>query len=56
VFNGTQWNLAYTLSAGLNLGEPYRVAGERFVTVRSAGYGEVLRGVSPTPGTHSLGS
>jgi len=129
VFNGTQWNLAYTLSTGLNLGQPYSVAGyptgdnaatglpwapatdglrnitgrvnpngtvtiwavtstvsgsgdqgadpnklvavtdklsaaalpagEQFVTVRSAGYGEVLRGVSFTPGTgtrHSLGS
>jgi hypothetical protein len=129
VFNGTQWNLAYTLSTGLNLGQPYTVAGyptgdnaatglpwapasdglrnitgrvnpngtvtiwavtstvsgsgdqgadpnklvaitdklsaaalpagEQFVTVRSAGYGEVLRGVSFTPGTstrHSLGS
>jgi hypothetical protein len=27
VFNGTQWNLAYTLSTGLNLGQPYSVAG-----------------------------
>ncbi len=26
-------------------------AGERFTTVRTAGYGEVLRGVSFTPGT-----
>jgi len=119
VFNGTQWNLAYTLSTGLNLGQPYTVrgypagdnaatglpwapatdglrnitgrvnpngtvtiwavtstvsgsgdqgadpnklvaitdrlpatslpAGEQFVTVRSAGYDEVLRGVSFTP-------
>ena len=126
VFNGTQWNLAYTLSTGLNLGQPYTVAGypagdnaatglpwapatdglrnitgrvnpngtvtiwavtstvsgsgdqgadpnklvaitdrlpatalpagERFVTVRSAGYGQVLRGVSLTPGTNSSGS
>jgi hypothetical protein len=129
VFNGTQWNLAYTLSTGLNLGQPYSVAGyptgdnaatglpwapatdglrnitgrvnpngtvtiwavtstvsgsgdqgadpnklvaitdklpaaalpagEQFATVRSAGYGEVLRGVSFTPGSstgHSLGS
>ena len=130
VFNGTQWNLAYTLSTGLNLGQPYSVrrlpdrrqrrhraavgagdrraaqhhrprqperhghdlgghvdrvsgsgdqgadpnklvaitdklsaaalpAGEQFVTVRSVGYGEVLRGVSFTPGSstgHSLGS
>ena len=129
VFNGTQWNLAYTLSTGLNLGQPYSVvgyptgdnaatglpwapatdglrnitgrvspngtvtiwavtstvsgsgdqgadpnklvaitdrlsaaalpAGEQFVTVRSAGFGEVLRGVSFTPGAstrHSLGS
>ncbi|MGO8960314.1 MAG: hypothetical protein ACLQFR_23520 [Streptosporangiaceae bacterium] len=121
VFNGTSWNLAYTLTAGLNLGVPYTVpgypagdnaatglpwapatdglrnitgrvnrdgsvtiwaitstvsgngdqgadpnnlvaitdspsasapaAGEQFWTVRSAGYGEVLRGVSFTPGT-----
>jgi len=121
VFNGMSWSLAYTLSAGLNLGTPYTVAGypagdnavtglpwapatdglrnvtgrvnrngtatiwaitstvsgsgdqgadpnklvaitdpltaaspaagEGFVTVRSAGYGEVLRGVSFTPGT-----
>jgi hypothetical protein len=129
VFNGTQWNLAYTLSTGLNLGQPYSVAGyptgdnaatglprapatdglrnitgrvnpngtvtiwavtstvsgsgdqgadpnklvaitdklsaamlpadEQFVTVRSANGGEVLRGVSFTPGSstgHSLGS
>ncbi|MGA8455806.1 MAG: hypothetical protein WB800_10410 [Streptosporangiaceae bacterium] len=129
VFNGTQWSLAYTLSTGLNLGQPYSVAGyptgdnaatglpwapatdglrnitgrvnpngtvtiwavtstvsgsgdqgadpnklvaitdklsaaalpagEQFATVRSAGYGEVLRGVSFTPGSstgHSLGS
>ncbi len=27
VFNGTSWNLAYTLSAGLNLGTPYTVRG-----------------------------
>ncbi len=121
VFNGTSWNLAYTLTAGLNLGTPYAVAGyptgnnaatglpwapgtdglrnitgrvnrdgtvtiwavtstvsgngdlgadpnnlvaitdsppatapgagEQFVTVRSAGDGEVLRGISFTPGT-----
>jgi hypothetical protein len=120
VFNGTQWNLAYTLTSGLNLGVPYTVrgypagdnaatglpwapatdglrnitgqvnqngtvtiwavtstvsgdgdqgadpnklvaitdspqattapAGEQFRTVEAAGYGEVLRGVSLTPG------
>jgi len=27
VFNGQEWNLAYTLTAGLNLGVPYAVAG-----------------------------
>jgi hypothetical protein len=27
VFNGTSWNLAYTLSAGLGLGAPYTVRG-----------------------------
>ena len=123
VFNGTSWSLAYTLTAGLNLGVPYQVPGypagdnaatglpwapatdglrnitgrvdpdgtvtiwgitstvsgngdqgadpnklvaitdplratapaarERFATVRAAGYGEVLRGVSFTPGTGS---
>ncbi len=26
VFNGTQWNLAYTIQSGLNLGVPYPVA------------------------------
>jgi hypothetical protein len=26
VFNGTQWNLAYTIQSGLNLGAPYSVA------------------------------
>ncbi len=121
VFNGTQWNLAYTLTAGLNLGQPYTVPGyptginsgtglpwspatdglrnltgrvnpngtvtiwaitstvsgggdqgadpnklvevtdplsatspaswEHFVTVRTAGFGQVLRGVAFTPGT-----
>jgi hypothetical protein len=121
VFNGTAWTLAYTLSAGLNLGTPYTVKGyptgdnsvtglpwapatdglrnitgrvnrngtvtiwaitstvsgsgdqgadpnqfvaitddpsaeapgvsEQFVAVKSAGYGQVLRGVSFTPGT-----
>jgi hypothetical protein len=121
VFNGSTWSLAYTLSAGLNLGVPYTVSGyptgdnsatglpwspatdglrniigrnngdgtatiwaitstvsgggdqgadpnqlvviteniaattlpasETFSTVRSAGFGEVLRGVSFTPGT-----
>jgi hypothetical protein len=121
VFNGTSWSLAYTLSAGLNLGDPYTVRGypagdnpatglpwapatdglrnitgrvnpngtvtiwgitstvsgngdqgadpnrlvaitdhpasaapapgESFVTVRQTGYGQVLRGVSFTPGT-----
>jgi hypothetical protein len=121
VFNGTSWNLAYTLTAGLNLGVPYTVpgypagdnavtglpwapatdglrnitgrvnpngmvtiyaitstvsgggdqgadpnklvaitdspsatavpAGEGFRTVRAAGFGQVLRGVSFTPGT-----
>jgi hypothetical protein len=30
-------------------------AGEGFTIVRSAGYGEVLRGVSLTPGTHTAG-
>ncbi len=119
VFNGTTWNLAYTLNAGLNLGTPYTVPGypagdnaatglpwapatdglrnltgrvnpngtvtiwavtstvsgsgdqgadpnklvaitdplpatspaarESFVTVRSAGYGQVLRGIAFTP-------
>jgi hypothetical protein len=123
VFNGTSWNLAYTLSSGLNLGTPYTVPGyptgdnaatglpwapatdglrnltgrvnrngtvtiwavtstvsgsgdqgadpnklvavtdslsattpapgESFVTVRSAADGQVLRGVSFTPGGHS---
>jgi hypothetical protein len=121
VFNGSAWSLAYTLSAGLNLGQPYVVPGyptgtnsatglswspatdglrniigrnngdgtatiwaitstvsgsgdqgadpnklvvitdtiaattspttEMFSTVRTAGFGEVLRGVSFTPGT-----
>jgi hypothetical protein len=121
VFNGTQWNLAYTLTAGLNLGQPYTVPGyptginsgtglpwspatdglrnltgrvnpngtvtiwaitstvsgggdqgadpnklvaitdplsattpapwEHFVTLRTAGFGQVLRGVAFTPGT-----
>jgi hypothetical protein len=121
VFNGTSWNLAYTLTAGLNLGVPYTVPGyptgdnpatglpwapatdglrnltgrvnrngsvtiwaitstvsgngdqgadpnelvsitdnpaatapapgESFSVIRSAGFGEVLRGVSFTPGT-----
>jgi hypothetical protein len=125
VFNGTSWNLDYTLTGGLNLGVPYAVPGyptgdnaatglpwapatdglrnltgrvnrdgsvtiwavtstvsgsgdqgadpnklvaitdnlaatapgacEHFVTVRSAGYGEVLRGVSLTPGYGSSG-
>src|SRR3984957_4507649 len=125
VFNGTRWNLAYTLNAGLNLGAPYTVpgyptgdnaatglpwapatdglrnitgrvnpngtvtiwaitstvsgggdqgadpnklaaitaplsatspaAGESFAVVRSAGFGEVLRGVSLTPGTPRAG-
>ena len=27
VFNGTSWDLAYTLTAGLNLGAPYTVRG-----------------------------
>jgi hypothetical protein len=27
VFNGTSWNLAYTLGAGLHLGAPYTVRG-----------------------------
>jgi hypothetical protein len=27
VFNGTSWNLAYTLTSGLNLGLPYQVRG-----------------------------
>jgi hypothetical protein len=26
VFNGTEWNLAYTIQSGLNLGVPYQVA------------------------------
>ena len=121
VFDGTEWKLAYTLQAGLNLGQPYTVPGyptgtnaatklpwapgtdglrnitgqvnrngtatiwaitstvsgsgdqgadpnklveitdplaatapaswESFRTVRAAGFGEVLRGVSFTPGT-----
>jgi hypothetical protein len=102
VFDGTQWQLAYTLQAGLDLGQPYTVRGyptgdnaatglpwapatdglrngggdqgadpnklveitdplsasapaaaESFRTVRAAGFGEVLRGVSFTPGTRS---
>jgi hypothetical protein len=125
VFNGTSWDLAYTLTAGLNLGDPYTVPGyptgdnaatglpwapatdglrnitgrvnpngtvtiyavtstvsgggdqgadpnklvaitdslpattvpaaESFRTVRAAGFGEVLRGVSFTPGTEVSG-
>jgi hypothetical protein len=125
VFNGTTWNLAYTLTAGLNLGTPYTVPGypagdnaatglpwapatdglrnitgrvnpngtvtiyaitstvsgggdqgadpnklvaitdslpgttlpaaESFRTVRAAEFGEVLRGVSFTPGTEVSG-
>jgi hypothetical protein len=27
VFDGTEWKLAYTLRAGLNLGQPYTVPG-----------------------------
>src|ERR1700677_1596359 len=27
VFNGTEWKLAYTLPAGVNLGQPYTVSG-----------------------------
>ncbi|MGC2413088.1 MAG: hypothetical protein WA459_10385 [Stellaceae bacterium] len=120
-FDGTKWKLAYTLTAGLNLGEPYTVSGyptstntttglpwspatdglrnltgrvnaggtvtiwavtstvsgngdqgadpnklvtitdavaattlpstESFSTLKTAGFGEVLRGVSFTPGT-----
>jgi hypothetical protein len=123
VFDGSQWKLAYTLSAGLHLGQPYTVRGyprgdnaatglpwapatdglrnitgqvnrngtvtiwaitstvsgsgdqgadpnklvqitdplgatapaawEGFRTVRAAGFGEVLRGVSFTPGTRT---
>jgi len=123
VFDGTQWKLAYTLTAGLDLGQPYTVRGypaginaatglpwapatdglrnitgqlnrngtvtiwaitstvsgngdqgadpnqlveitdplsatvpastESFRTVRAAGFGEVLRGVSFTPGTRT---
>jgi hypothetical protein len=120
VFNGTSWQLAYTLQSGLNLGIPYSVAngphgevyaaglnpspdglrnltgrvnrdgtatiwaitstisssgdqgadpnqlvaitdriaattpdGEHFRTLRTARYGEVLRGVSFTPGTEA---
>jgi hypothetical protein len=125
VFNGTSWNLAYTLSDGLGLGVPYQVTnypmgdnaatglpwapatdglrnitgrvnadgsvtvwaitstvsgngdqgadpnklvsitdqpgatspapGESFQTVQTAAYGQVLRGVSFTPGTGSPG-
>ena len=125
VFNGTSWDLAYTLTAGLNLGDPYTVPGyptgdnaatglpwapatdglrnitgrvnpdgtvtiyavtstvsgggdqgadpnklvaitdslpattvpaaESFRIVRAAGFGEVLRGVSCTPGTEVSG-
>jgi len=125
VFNGTSWNLAYTLSAGLGLGVPYQVTnypmgdnaatglpwapatdglrnitgrvnadgsvtvwaitstvsgngdqgadpnrlvsitdqpgatsaapGESFQTVQTAAYGQVLRGVSFTPGTGASG-
>jgi hypothetical protein len=125
VFNGTSWNLAYTLSGGLSLGTPYPVPGypagdnsatglpwapatdglrnitgrvnpdgtvaiwavtstvsgsgdqgadpnklvtitdplsattappgESFQTVQSAGAGQVLRGVSFTPGTGASG-
>jgi hypothetical protein len=36
VFDGSKWNLAYTLTAGLNLGQPYTVpgypSGNNFVT------------------------
>ncbi len=125
VFNGTSWNLAYTLTAGLGLGVPYQVPGypmgdnaatglpwapatdglrnitgqvspdgsvtiwaitstvsgngdqgadpnrlvsitdqpsatspapgEAFQTVQTAAYGQVLRGVSFTPGTGASG-
>ncbi len=62
VFDGSQWKLAYTLQAGLNLGQPYTIPGyptginaaapaadESFRTVCAAGFGEVLRGVAFTP-------
>jgi hypothetical protein len=125
VFNGTSWNLAYTITSGLNLGVPYTVRGypagdnaatglpwapatdglrnitgrvnadgtvtiyaitsavsgggdqgadpnelvaitdnlgattlpaaESFRAIRAAGFGEVLRGVSLTPGTAVYG-
>ena len=124
VFDGSKWNLAYTLSAGLSLGQPYTVPGypsgnnavtglpwspatdglrniigrsngdgiatiwaitstvsgngdqgadpnklvvitdtiatatlpatEKFSTLQTAGFGEVLRGVSFTPGTRVI--
>ena len=37
VFNGTQWKLAYTLNAGLGLGQPYTVPG--FATGTNAATG-----------------
>lgn len=60
VFRNGSWRLAYTLASGLNLGTPYQVpglgaqtrpAGESFRTLEAARSGQVLRGVSFTPGT-----
>ena len=48
---GADPNLLVTITDGLTKTGPNPPAGESFTIVRAAAFGEVLRGVSFTPGT-----
>jgi len=48
---GADPNKLVAITDSLTAGGPNPPAGEGFITVRTAGYGEVLRGVSWTPGS-----
>jgi hypothetical protein len=48
---GADPNKLVAITDTLSAGGPSAPAGESFTTIRTAGYGEVLRGVSLTPGS-----
>ena len=48
---GADPNQLVAITDNLSAGGPNPPAGESFTTLEAAGYGEVLRGVSLTPGT-----
>ena len=52
---GADPNKLVVITDSLSAGGPTPPSGESFTTLKTAGYGEVLRGVSFTPGTGVVG-